>query len=80
MVECLLCGECALFVANGDYGDITDERAAAISAGVAKLPHATLGELASEFSRQQCDACRTHLAGARYHAHYTPNFEKDGQS
>jgi hypothetical protein len=72
--ELWFCQDCEIAECNGDYSGMDDARAVEVTAGFITLTErghlapnsdSETGEGMEEFSRRQCDACGTHLAGYR---------------
>lgn len=69
--ECEVCDDCALWHANGDLSGIDDpERRAEVQAADRHfiVDCGDEAEFCTAFSSRRCDACGSHLAGARHRA------------
>lgn len=72
--ELWFCQDCTIAECNGDYSGMNEATEREVRAGLAELCKAghlapnfdsNAGEGLEEFSRRDCDACGTHLAGYR---------------
>jgi hypothetical protein len=54
--------------ANNDWTGIPDDRIQEVEKGLEQHPFLIVLDDITDFSKASCDACRTHLAGARFSA------------